>query len=274
MVPHRPTRRALPATLALAVAVAFGMAATAPRVARAEDPPAAAQAIVAGDAFQRDYDFEGALRSYRAGLERDSTSYALWWRLARAYDDRGQRAEFAGDKDRAEISYDEAVRAARRATVLEPDGWEGHLELAAALGRLALFKGGKEKVRLAREVKVEADRALGLNPRSDRAYHVLARWNRGIAQLNFFEKAAARVVFGGVPKGASMNNAVTLFEKAIELAPDYANHRLELGRTYLDLGLKDKAREQLEKALACPIRSPFDAEYKTEAQKLLARAKD
>ena len=134
-----------------------------------------------------------------------------------------------------------------------------------------MFKGGGDKVRLSKEVKAEADRVIGLDPNSDRAYHVLARWNRGIAELSFFEKTAVNVVYGGVPKGATMNNAVTLFEKAIALAPDYANHRLELGRTYLALGLEDKAKAELQRALTCPKKTPFDTEYKTEAQKLLSK---
>jgi tetratricopeptide (TPR) repeat protein len=154
---------------------------------------------------------------------------------------------------------------------LDSLAWEGHFELASTLGRYALFQGGKTKIRLSREVKLEADKAVAINPRCDRAYHVLARWNRGIAELNFFEKAGATVVYGGLPEGATMNNAVTLFEKAIAINPDYANHHLELGRTYLALGLKDKAREQLTRALECPRLSPFDPEYKADAQVLLRK---
>ena len=232
-----------------------------------------AQAIADGDALQQKFDFEGALAAYRAGVAEDSTSYDLWWRLARAYTDRGARAAFDKQKDRAEVSYGEAVAAGRRAVVLGSEKPEGHLELAVALGRLALFRGGKAKIRLSKEIKSEVDRALVLDPKLDRAEHVLGRWNRGIAELSFFEKAAANTILGGLPKGATMENAVTHFEKAIELNPDYANHHLELGRTLLKLGLKAKAREQFEKALACPPRTPFDAEYKAEAQQLMAKTK-
>jgi tetratricopeptide (TPR) repeat protein len=257
------------------VAIAAAAAAPAAQAAGAPALPsdAAKAAVVTGEAFERQRDFEGAYSAYRAGLAQDSTSYDLWWRCARTCSDRGQRADFDKKKPEAEAAYAEAVRAARKAVALSPDGWEGHLELAVALGRLALFRGGGEKLKLSKELKVEADRALGLNPQADRAYHVLARWNRGIAQLSFFEKAGAKVIYGGVPAGASMDQAVTFFEKAVELRPDWINHRLELGRTYLDMGLKSKAREQFEKALALPIEGPFDADYKMEAQRLLAKAK-
>jgi tetratricopeptide (TPR) repeat protein len=239
--------------------------------------PAGAQstatALEEGERLERAYDFEHAYQAYREAARADTTTYELWWRLAKAASDRGQRFEFDGKKAPAEAAYAEAVMASRRAVRIDPRGWEGHSGLAANLGRLALFEGGKTKIRMSREVKVEADRALELNPRDDRAMHVLARWHRAIARLSFFERTAAKVVYGGVPEGASMNDAVTLFERAIAIAPDYANHRLELGRTYLALGLKDKAREQLERATKCPTRSPFDDEYRAEAQLLLRKAR-
>jgi tetratricopeptide (TPR) repeat protein len=230
---------------------------------------ASADALDQGRAREAAFDFEGAYAIYAPAARLDTTSYELSWRLAKAAGDRGQRYEFDRQKDRAEAAYEEAVRAARRAVRLAPDGWEGHSLLAANLGRFALFAGGKTKIQLSREVKAEADRALALRPEDDRAVHVLARWNRTLARLNLLERAAAKVVYGGLPEGASMNNAVTLFEHAIALAPGSANHRLELGRTYLALGLKDKARAELEAAIAAPKTSAFDAEYRSEAQILL-----
>ena len=203
----------------------------------------------------------------------DSTSFDTWFKLCREANERGTRAQFDGHRDQAGAAFNEAVVAGHRAVVLAPADAKGHLELAVALGNVALFRGGKEKVRLAHEVKSEVDRALALDPKNDRAHHVLARWNRGVAELSFFERSAAKVLFGGVPEGASMDTAIAEFEKAIALDPNYANHHLELGRTYLKVKLKTKAREEFEKALACPQESIFDADYKREAQQLMAKTK-
>jgi tetratricopeptide (TPR) repeat protein len=244
-------------------------AAGAPAPAQADPAPAAARA----DSLYATFDYEAALATCRAALAADSTSYDLWWRLARSLTDRGARAHYDNEKPKAEAAYQEAVAAARRAVLLESNRPEGHVELCIAIGRLALFKGGKEKLRLSKEVRSEADRALAIDPKQHRAEHVLGRWNRSIAELNFFEKAAANTVLGGLPKDASMDNAVTHFEKAIALAPEYANHHLELGRTLLALGLKAKARAELETALACPRKSVFDPEYKQQAQQLMAKTK-
>jgi tetratricopeptide (TPR) repeat protein len=243
----------------------------APGDARAAIDPAVEQAApAAGDRAYASHDFEAAIAAWRPALDADSTSYPLLVRLARATTDRGTRARFDGDKPRAVQAFDQGAAAARRATKLEPGRADGHLELAVALGSVALYKGGKSKLQLAREIKAEVDRALELDPSLHRGHHVLARWHREVAGLSFLERNAARL-FGGVPEGASRDAAVTHFERAIALAPDYANHHLELGRTYLELKLRSKARAELEKALACPLKSPFDADYKAEARMLLRR---
>jgi tetratricopeptide (TPR) repeat protein len=231
-----------------------------------------ADALARGRSLEQAFDFEQAYGVYRAAAAKDTATYDLWVRLARVAGDRGQRLQLDGKKAEAESAFAEAVAAARRAVRIDAKGWEGHSGLAANLGRLALFEGGKKKIEMSREVKAEADKALALNPSDDRSMHVLARWNRGLAELNVFEKTAAKVVYGGLPEGATMNNAVPWFEKAIAVDPDYLNHRLELGRTYLDLKLPDKAREQLELALKCPKKSPFDDEYRADAQVLLRKA--
>jgi tetratricopeptide (TPR) repeat protein len=167
-----------------------------------------------------------------------------------------------------------AVAHARGAVKAAPDSASGHVWLAVALGRQALKEGPKTRLALSREIKSEVDRALELDPGIGRAWHVRGAWNRKIASLNLVERMAANTVLGGVPRGASMENAVRDFEKAVALEPAYVNHRLELGRTYLELERWDDARRELEKAVALPPTSgPRDAHHQTEARALLARIK-
>jgi Tfp pilus assembly protein PilF len=125
---------------------------------------------------------------------------------------------------------------------------------------------------MSREVKSEVDHALKIDARLGRGWHVLALWNRKLASLNFAQRALAKMVLGGVPKGASMDNAVDYLRKAVELEPGYVNHHLELGRTFLQLKRRDEARRELERAVALPPTSdPLDPKYQGEARELLAR---
>jgi tetratricopeptide (TPR) repeat protein len=165
-----------------------------------------------------------------------------------------------------------AVEHAREAVKTAPDSAAGHLELAVALGRQALKEGPKTQLSLSREIKSEVDRTLALDPAQGRAWHVLALWNRKLASLNFVERTVAKTVLGGVPRGASMDNAVADLQKAIALEPNYVNHRLELGRTFVQLKRRDEARRELERAVSLPpTGNPLDPKYQAEARALLAR---
>jgi hypothetical protein len=122
-----------------------------------------------------------------------------------------------GDAQR--LMWAEAVKHAREAARLEPDSASVHECLAIAIGRQALREGPRARLALSKEIKAEADRAIALDPTSARAWHVLAVWNMRVASLNAFERMAANAVLGGVPKGASHENALLAFQKAIELEP-------------------------------------------------------
>jgi len=237
-------------------------------------PPARAagleEELDAGRAAYAAGGLDSARAAFTRALEHHPGNFtALRW-LARVESDLGEDAN--GEAQRR--LFADAVEHARTAMGAAPDSARGHLELAVALGRQALREGPRTRLALSREIKAEADRAIGLDPSLGRAYHVRAMWNRKIAGLNLFERTAARAVLGGVPRGATMENAIADFQKAIELEPGYVNHHLELGRTYLDLKRQAEARHELEKTIALPpTSSPRDARYQAEARELLKKMK-
>ena len=215
-------------------------------------------------------DLKGARASYLEALSASPGRFTVLHRLARV---ESMLAEDASGEDARRLVA-AAVEHAREAVKTAADSAAGHLELAVALGRQALKEGPKTQLSLSREIKSEVDRTLALDPAQGRAWHVLALWNRKLASLNFIERAVAKTVLGGVPKGASMENAVAHLQKAVELEPAYVNHRLELGRTFIQLKRRDEARRELERAVALPPGgSPLDPKYKAEARELLARLK-
>jgi tetratricopeptide (TPR) repeat protein len=214
----------------------------------------------------------GSLADARAAFDRavrlEAHNFtALRW-LSRTESDLGEDAR--GEEQRT--LFANAVVHARAAVQVAPDSARGHLELAVALGRQALREGPRTRLALSREIKAEADRAIAQDAGLGRAYHVRAVWNRKIAGLNMFERSMARAVLGGVPKGASMENAIADLQKAIELEPNYVNHHLELGLTFLEVKRKDDARREFEKAIALPsTSSPRDVRYQDEAREQLKK---
>jgi len=242
----------------------FALLWSAPHIANAAG---AAESIAHGDELYAKGRLADAYAQYAVALQAEPASYHALCRMARAESELGEDA--SGEERRRLIAA--AVEHARSAVRIAPDSAQGHVWLAVALGRQALKEGPKGKLALAREIKSEADRALALDPDNGRAYHVRAIWNREVASLNFFERAAANTVLGGVPAGASMDNAVRDLQKAIALEPDYVNHRLELGRTFRMLKRWDEARRELEKAIALPPTSNSrDPKFQDEARELLS----
>ena len=200
-----------------------------------------------------------ARAAYLEVLATEPAHFRALYRVSRAESELGEDAK--GEEQRRLTSA--AVEHARAAIAAAPDSAQGHQ---------ALREGAKTRLALSREIKSEVDRAIALDPTLGRAYHARALWNRKIASLNFLERAAANTVLGGVPKGASMENAVADLQKAIELEPRYVNHHLELGRTYLEMDRHADARRELEQAVALPATSnPRDPHYQGEARELLKK---
>ena len=269
---HR-TRRSRPSPISRSFSTAVALAALAAGpgpAALAAGTPAATdeESIAAGDSAYVRGDFAAATGAYAAALKARPGDYAALWRFARIESEHGEDA--TGDTQRK--LFEAGVGYAREAVHAAPDSALGHVWLAVALGRQALHEGPKTQLALSREIKSEVDRAIAIDPGIGRAWHVLGVWNRKIASLNFMERAAANTVLGGVPKGASMDNAVRDLEKAITLEPGYVNHHLELGRTFVQLKRWPEARKELETAIALPATSnPRDPKYQAEARALLAR---
>jgi tetratricopeptide (TPR) repeat protein len=228
----------------------------------------AAEAIAAGDEAYAAARLEDARAAYVEATKAAPKSVPALCRASRACSELGETQK--GDTQR--MTWAEAVQYARDAVRVAPDSAAPHVWLAVALGRQAQREGAKTRLALAKEIKAEAERAISLDPGIGRAWHVIAAWNAGIAGLSSMQRMAANTVLGGVPKGASRENAEAAFQKAIELEPRYVNHRVAYGRLLKDMKRNADARKQLEQALALPpTSSALDARYQSEARELLEK---
>jgi tetratricopeptide (TPR) repeat protein len=252
--------------LALTLALALPMFRAA-RVHAEGEPAAMPGPLARGDEAYAHGDLAAAAAAYDQAFRETPDKLTALCRLVRAQSEMAE--DSSGEAQQRLLSS--AVTHARDAVAAAPDSAIGHVWLAVALGRQALHEGPKTRLALAREIKSEVDRGIAIDPNIGRAYHVRGAWNRNIASLSFVERAGASML-GGVPSGASMENAIADFEKAVQLEPEYVNHRLELGRTYHMVHRDADARRELEKCIAlAPVSSARDAHYQTEARQLLSR---
>lgn len=136
------------------------------------------------------------------------------------------------------------------------------------IGRVGEIEGTKQKILNSYDVAKYTERAIELDPNYDSWQHVMGRWHYTLADLSWFERTIASIVYAD-PPDASFEEAEVYFQKATELAPDDIRHFLWLGKTRLELDNEDGAREVLETAAKLPMKSDSDAILQDEAKELL-----
>jgi len=250
-------------SLAPAISVLFLV----PRLLSAADAAPVAADLAAGDAAAARFDLAATLDAYRSAVAVAPESYEAAWKLARTLADE---ATLSNDREEQKRLCVEAEKLARTAVHLDPDDPKGHDYLAIAVGKRALFEGGKRKVELSKQVKAEAERALQLDANDDLALHVLAIWNRELTELNWFLRQAAQILYGRLPD-ASLDAAIADLERASTLRPDVIPHHVELGITLADAKRWAEAKAELDKGLALPTGWVTDDYYRSLARRELPR---
>ncbi len=164
----------------------------------------------------------------------------------------------------------EALVAAKRAAQLEPRNALCVVSVAVCYGKLAIDADTKERVESSREVKSWAEAALELDPHNEWAEHILGVWNLQVSQIGSAKRAFAHLLYGELPT-ASLADAVSHLQKAVEFGPKVAVHHIELGFAYLKTGDADSARREFNEGLALPSRDRPDETAKARARVALGR---
>ena len=240
-------------------------------VTRTAAAQSAAEHIALGDNAHDARNSTEALAHYEAAIKTDSTSYEALWKAAREEVDLG---EFNSSKEERSRLYASAERHARRAVAVNPNDAEGHFHLARSIGRNALTMGTRDRIKFAKEVRNEALESLKLNPKHPGSLHVMGLWNAEVMRLNGFSRMIAKNFLGGAIFGqASWKEAVRYMEESATVEPNRLVHHLDLGKIYLDVGDKTKAREQFELVMRGTVTDFNDEHYKQDAEGRLRELK-
>jgi tetratricopeptide (TPR) repeat protein len=210
-----------------------------------------------------------ALSHYQAALAIEPRNYDALWRGARANVELG---EYDPSADHRTALYKTAEQQARLAVQVNPGDAEGHFTLAMALGRTALSLGVRDRIKYAGEVREQALACLKINPQHPGCLHVMGVWNDEVMRLSGFTRMIAKnFLGGGVFSQASWDAAQRYLIAAVTNEPRRIVHRLDLGRVYVDLDKKDKARTQFEAVINGELIDYNDQHYKADAQKALQK---
>ncbi len=217
------------------------------------------------DELRQAGEFEEGLEFLKSMREEHPENVEVLWRLSRIMVDRAMLLEEGSDEQKA--LYLDAVPVAEAAIDADPEHSWAHLSLAIAAGRAGLVSGTRDRVRLSRTVKEHADKAIEYDAENDLAYHVRGRWNHEVASLGWAARTIVRAIYGGLPDASFEQGAADL-RQAIDLK-DRIVHRMELGRTLIELDQKEEAREHLRAAIQMRENDPMDFRYKEQAHELL-----
>jgi len=190
-------------------------------------------------------------------LAANPKDFTAAWKLARARYWLGTQGLPAAERKAA---LETGVAAARAAMAIDTGKPEGHFWLAANMGYLAESYGLRQGIKYRGEIRAALERVLKLDPafQQGSADRALGRWYYKVPGL-----------FGGSNKKSEEH-----LRRSLTYNPQSIISRLFLAETLVDLGRKDEAKRELQKALDAPLDLDWTAEdrrFKEQAKQLLAR---
>lgn len=205
--------------------------------------------IKKGDEFHKKFDNINAVLQYEKAFNLAPDNYEVLLRITEAYNDAGEEFVELRKRDEAKKYIDKAIYYAEIFHKKFADSTDVYTYLALSYGNIAMFRGDKERIKLAHLVKDNAEKAIQMNPDNYIAYIILGIYNREIANLNFFERLFANTFLGDVPDG-SFEESIKMFNKALSLKPNTIVPAYQLAKTYRYMDEDDKEKEMLKKILS------------------------
>lgn len=198
----------------------------------------------------------------------EKSAVEVQWRLARAVFFISKQTNNHDEKAKY---VREAFGYADRAMELDGQNFGANKWYGAILSEKSNLDGVTERIKQLENVKKHFTAAKDCNPTDPGIWHMLGQFNFKLSEVNWVTRKLINSVASNAPT-ASFEEALECFEKAEGLKPGfYSQNLLYLGKTYLALKQKDKAREWLQKASEVEVRSEDDRVCREEASEALKR---
>jgi len=143
-----------------------------------------------------------------------------------------EQGEDASDEAAKMAAYQEGEKLARQALELDDGNADAHFALFATEGRRLVLEGSVNPISLMK-VNSRLDRVLELNPHHSDALAARGGMYRQLPML----------------LGGSLDKAERDLRRSIELDPQATGARIELAKTYHEMGREDQVRPLIQEAL-------------------------
>lgn len=131
---------------------------------------------------------------------------------------------------------------------ISPKSADCHKFLAVLLGLQAASQGNSERITSAKEMSEHLAIALKLTPNDPALHHMMGRYAYEIAQLSWWERAAAQALYAALPYH-TLSEAMQYFMDAEKLCKyDWKENKLYIAKCSLAIGERTSGIEWLEKA--------------------------
>ncbi len=226
-----------------------------------------------GDSCYAKFDLQNAYNYYKKAYDAEPKDYNALLKITRVCNDLCEYYYELRDEESSEKNVNLAVSNAEKFYSLFPDSAKVYAFLAWSYGNQALFKGGKEKIKLAHKIKDNAELAIQMDSTDYLPYIILSIYNRQIASLSWFERLFANTFFGDVPEG-SFEESERLMLKALKLKPGIIIALFHLSLTYKEMDETQKEIKVLKQIIESPERDFRDKFAKRKAQRRLEELLD
>lgn len=215
--------------------------------------------------LEESLDESGALEKLTQVLKINPHNHFALWKSSELCSRIGNKQSSKNDK----VAYFTiGKKYAESAIKVCPKCADGYYALSIAMGKLALTVPNKDKIGAVKAIKFNVEKALSIDPQHGRAWHVLGKWHYEVYSLNMLERAAIKVMYGGLP-AATIEQSITAYEKAKQLEPLFVLNYLELAKAYKKSGKKANAIDLLQKLPSIPNQTSDDPRIKAEGKLLL-----
>ena len=218
--------------------------------------------------LEKNFKVEDALSKYQQVIKRQPDHTLALTHASRMLTNIGGRLG-ADHKEEKKKYYEQAKAYAAKALSLDSTIVDTHLAYLIALGLLTeVASSAGERVHDAKIIKHEAETIIRIDSTFGAGYFVLGKWHLEVSKLNWLERVACQLFFGGLPE-ASVDLAISYLKKASRLEPNTILYLYGEASAYEYEGDKKTAASLLKKAIALPPKEPDDIQRKQRCEELL-----
>ena len=217
------------------------------------------------DSLYESGDYKNSAKILNELYNEDKNNIDIVYRLARSI---FLIAEEETNLNRQSDIYYKGFNYAKKALSMNNNNGYANFWYAAYIGKIGLLEGTEQKILNSYEVKQYGMRAIDLVPDYEHSYHLMGRWHYELADLTWFERSIASLVYTTPPEG-SYEKAVEFFRKAIEINYNDIRHHFWLANTYRAQGKNSLAKKQFGIVISLKPKNKKDRDMQNESKKYL-----